>query len=881
MKVTGEFPGQFEPLEVEERLYQTWVDKGYFTADPKSKKEPYVIVLPPPNVTGVLHMGHALTTTLEDILVRRKRMQGFNTLWLPGTDHAGIATQMVVERHLSKESKISRHELGREKFLEKVWEWKEQSQTTILGQLRMIGCSLDWTRLAFTLDDGVSLAVREVFTRLYNEKLLYKDTSLIQWCPRCRTALSDLEVKPKEVKGKLWQIRYILKNDPSRFLIVATTRPETLLGDTAVAINPEDERFKAFVGQEVLVPLVSRAIPVIADSYVDMAFGTGALKITPGHDTNDYAVAKRHNLPILSIFDDAAKLNEAAGQYKGLSREKAREKILADLTEKGLLGTETDHVHNVGHCDRCDSVLEPRLSSQWFVDAATLAKPAIEAVRSGDIKILPVEWEKTYFQWMENIRPWCVSRQLWWGHRIPAWYCTDCPNVTVAVETPKACGKCGSIKIKQDEDVLDTWFSSGLWPFSTLGWPKQTEDLKAFYPNSVMETGFDILFFWVARMIMLGIKMMGKAPFHTVYLHPMVRDEHGQKMSKTKGNVKDPLEIIKKVGADPLRFTLAAMAVHGRDVLLSDGRIEGYRNFVNKIWNASRFMMLHFSEIEKKNSDLKNDVNRWIWTRLESCKKDMNLALDQYRFFDAANRIYQFFWNEYCDWFIELIKSEKELGQRKANKDSTALEVLEEALRLLHPFMPFVTEEIWQRLPLKANAESIVVAPYPEFDETHSFPDSDAKIGTGITLVEAIRSSRGESQLNPTALIRVHVFGPQEKLNALIAGKDWISRLIRASEFEVGGTRPDPKTNVLIAVGEIEAFVPREDLMDVKLEIDKAEKELSQMMGELGRAKQKLVSHEFISKAPENVIKGVRDRKELLEKQVATLEAHLKQLKEA
>ncbi len=880
MNHTSEFPLQFEPATIEKEIYQMWLDRGYFTADPTSKKEPYVIVLPPPNVTGVLHMGHALTCTLEDILVRRKRMQGFNVLWLPGTDHAGIATQMVVERHLQKTSKVSRHDLGREKFLEKVWEWKKESQNTILSQLRLMGCSLDWSRLAFTLDEGVSLAVRETFTRLYNEKLCYKDTSLIQWCPRCHTALSDLEVKPKESKGKIWEIRYVLKSDPSKSLTVATTRPETLLGDTAVAVNPNDERFKAFVGQEVMVPLVNRPVKVIADSYVDMAFGTGALKITPGHDMNDYAVAKRHSLPILSIFDESAKLNKEGGAYQGLSREKAREQILNDLSAAGLLGKETDHVNNVGHCDRCETILEPRLSSQWFVDAATLATPAIAAVKSGEIKILPPEWEKTYFQWMENIRPWCVSRQLWWGHRIPAWYCDDCPHVTVAVQTPTACGKCGSHKIRQDEDVLDTWFSSGLWPFSTLGWPNETADMKAFYPNQVMETGFDILFFWVARMIMLGIKMVGKAPFHTVYLHPMVRDEHGQKMSKTKGNVKDPLEIIGKVGADPLRFTLAAMAVHGRDVLLSDSRIDGYRNFVNKIWNASRFVMMHFSEVKKAKSDETNEVNRWIWTRLENCKRDVNLALDQYRFFDATNRLYSFVWNEYCDWFIELIKTDKELAWRKESGDSTAIEVLEEALRLLHPVMPFVTEAIWQRMPVKPAVSSISIAPYPQLNEKRLFSDSDARVNLGISVVEAIRSRRGECNLNPAAQIRVKLQGPKAKLDALQSSADWVGRLIRASQFELGGDKPDAKTNVLISIGEVEAYVPREDLMDIKLEIQKADKEIAGLMGELERAKQKLTSHEFTSKAPDHVIKGVKDRKELLEKQVDALQAHLTTLKE-
>ena len=597
----AEFPTQYDPHSVEKRLYDFWLKNGLFHAPADSPKKKYCIVLPPPNVTGVLHMGHALTCTIEDILIRRKRMQGYNACWVPGTDHAGIATQMVVERNLQKEEGVSRHDLGREKFVERVWEWKKKSETTILSQLRMMGCSLDWERLHFTLDADVSAAVRETFVRLFKEGLIYRDEAIIQWCPRCRTALSDLEVKFKESRGKLWHIHYVSSKDAKRWLTVATTRPETLLGDTAVAVHPDDERYAGFHGDQVLVPLVKRPIPVIQDAYVERGFGTGALKITPGHDPNDAVIGKRHGLPVLSIMDERAHLNALAGPYQGLSREKAREKILEDLKAQGLLEKEEEHVNNVGHCDCCGTVVEPRVSAQWFVNAEVLAKPAIEVVEKKEIRIIPEEWEKTYFEWMRNIRPWCISRQLWWGHRIPVWYC-KCGEMTAAVVDPDKCPKCGSAEIRQEEDVLDTWFSSGLWPFSTLGWPKDTADLKTFYPNDVMETGFDILFFWVARMIMLGMKMVGKIPFHTVYLHPMVRDEYGQKMSKTKGNVKDPLEIIDRMGADSLRFTLAIMAVHGRDVLLSDSRIEGYRNFVNKIWNASRFVMMHFSEVKKRTS---------------------------------------------------------------------------------------------------------------------------------------------------------------------------------------------------------------------------------------------------------------------------------------
>lgn len=876
-KTQSAIPSHYDPKAVENRLYDFWEKNGVFKAQASSSKKRFCMIMPPPNVTGVLHMGHALMCTIEDILTRWKRMKGFNTLWLPGTDHAGIATQMVVERNLMKEQKLSKHDLGREKFLEKVWEWKNQSQGTILGQMKLIGCSPDWSRLAFTLDANVSRAVRECFVRLYKEGLLYRGEAIIQWCPRCRTALSDLEVKAKPVKGKFWHIFYPLKEDPKKGITVATTRPETMLGDVAVAVHPEDERYRALHGKMLLLPLMNREIPIVADDYVDKSFGSGAVKITPGHDPNDYALGKRHHLKIISIMDDRAFLTAEAGPYQGLSREKARERVLEDLKSQGLLLKEEDHVHNVGHCDRCGTVVEPRVSAQWFVNAEELAKEAIRVVEAKEIRIIPEEWEKTYFEWMRNIRPWCISRQLWWGHRIPAWHCEKCHEITVAVEAPSHC-KCGSDAIKQDEDVLDTWFSSGLWPISTLGWPDSTSDLKTFYPTDVMETGFDILFFWVARMIMLGIKMTGKIPFHTVYLHPMVRDEYGQKMSKTKGNVKDPLEFISTVGADALRFTLAAMAVHGRDVLLSDARIEGYRNFVNKIWNASRFVRMHFSEVTETNIDDKNEINQWIWSRLNAAKTEINTALEQYRFFDAANRVYHFIWSEYCDWFIEFIKSKDEMERRKQTKESTALQVLEESLRLLHPLMPFVTEEIWQGLTIRTQEKSISLAAYPETDPKQNYPAAERRIGRAIRLIEAIRSKRGENNLEPHAEISLILHCEQSVLHELKPFVDLIQTLVKAKALTLTSEAPNAKNQVVIPLDDVTALVPREDLIDLQTELARVHKELEGAKGEWKRAREKLGNEAFRSKAPKEVLDGVAEKSVVLEKKILSLEQYLKEL---
>jgi valyl-tRNA synthetase len=872
----NELPAQYDPSTREKNLYDFWLKEKVFTADEKSEKPKYVITQPPPNVTGVLHMGHALSYTLEDILIRWKRMEGFNSLWVPGTDHAGIATQMVVERKLLKEQKISRHDLGREEFLKKVWEWKEASQNTILSQMRLLGCGPDWDRIKFTLDADVSRAVREAFVRLFNEGLIYRDNAITQWCPRCGTALSDLEVKAQEKKSKLWHIRYLSKSDPSSYLVVATTRPETLLGDTAVAVHPSDERYTAFHGKTVIVPLANREIPVITDSYVEKDFGTGALKITPAHDPNDYEVAKRHKLPSINIMDDKAHLNEAAGSYRGLSREKAREKIIDDLKAQNLLEKEVDYTHSVGHCDRCQTVVEPKLGLQWFVKTESLAAAAIRAVESKEIRIIPEEWEKTYFEWMRNIRPWCISRQLWWGHRIPVWYCSSCNGTFALIDAPKTCSKCGGAQLKQDEDVLDTWFSSGLWPFSTLGWPSETEAFKKFYPTDTMETGFDILFFWVARMIMLGIKMTGKIPFRDVYLHPMVRDEYGQKMSKTKGNVVDPLEIINRMGADPLRFFLASNAFHGRDLRVSDEGVEGCRNFVNKIWNASRFVFLNFSATKASKQDLSNDVNAWIWTRLDETKAEVQSNLEKFRFFDAARDLYQFIWNDYCSWFLELIKGEDEIESRQKTGESTPMEVLEEALRLLHPFMPFVTEELWQRLPVRAPGVSIALAEYPKAAKEGRHPDAFRRIARLIRVVEGIRNKRGTSNLNPNKEIRVLLFADKNVIKELSPLEARIKKMVRASEIHfIVDAKPDSKSHILIPTSDVEIYIPKDDLGDMALEAERTQKEISDIRGALERAKAKLGNKSFTDRAPEIVVNGVRAEAENLEKKLLALEKYL------
>jgi len=694
----------YEPHDVEKRWYAEWEAKGYFRAEDTSNLKPYSIVIPPPNVTGALHMGHALNNTLQDILCRWKRMQGYNVLWMPGTDHAGIATQNVVERQLAAE-KQDRHDLGREKFIDRVWRWKAESGGRIISQLKRLGASCDWERERFTMDEGLSRAVRTVFVKLYEDGLIYRDNRLINWCPRCHTALSDIEVEHEDKKGHLWHIRYPVAGQPGRFVTVATTRPETMLGDTAVAVHPEDERYLDLVGKSVILPLVNREIPVVADDYVEREFGTGVVKITPAHDFNDFEVGLRHGLDRINVFDESGIINAAGRQYEGLDRFAARQKIVADLEAAGLLEKIDDHALSLGGCYRCKTVVEPYLSLQWYVKVAPLAERALAAVREGKTRIVPKQWENTYYDWMENIRDWCISRQIWWGHRIPAWFCDHCGEIIVGMEDPTHCLKCGSDELRQETDVLDTWFSSALWPFSTMGWPERTPLLNTFYPTTCLVTGFDILFFWVARMMMMGLHFMDEVPFTDVYIHALVRDAHGQKMSKSKGNVIDPLTVIDQYGTDAFRFTLAAFAAQGRDIKLAEERIAGYRNFCNKVWNAARFTLMNlegFDPVGMKLAELPlSEGDKWILHRLNETARTVNETLAEYRYNESAMALYQFTWSEFCDWYLELSKQDIYNGapERKLTARYVLWYTLENLLRLLHPFMPFITEEIWQALP--------------------------------------------------------------------------------------------------------------------------------------------------------------------------------------
>ena len=749
-----ELSKQYEPKSVEDKWYQRWVDEKVFNAVDGSNKEPYTIVIPPPNVTGVLHIGHALNNTLQDILIRYKRMDGYNALWMPGCDHAGIATQNVVEKELVKEG-VDRHELGREKFIERVWEWKEHYGDRIVGQLKKLGSSCDWDRERFTMDEGLSKAVRQVFVTLYNEGLIYKGEYLINWCPRCHTALSDLEVEYEEKDGHFWHIRYKVEGEDTEF-VIATTRPETLLGDTAVAVHPEDDRYKNLIGKNAVLPLLGRHIKIIADEYVDKEFGSGALKVTPAHDPNDFMLGEKHDLDFIKIFDNDAVVNENGGPYEGLDRYEARKRVLADLEKEGLLVKTEPHRHAVGACYRCHTTIEPAVSEQWFVKIKPLAEPAIKAVKDGDIKFVPKHWENTYFEWMNNIRDWCISRQIWWGHRIPAWTCGHCGELMVLAEDPTACVKCGAENLSQETDVLDTWFSSALWPFSTLGWPEKTEAVKTFYPTSTLVTSFDIIFFWVARMIMMGIKFTGEAPFRDVYIHALVRDENGQKMSKSKGNTIDPLVIMDKFGADAMRMTLTALATQGRDIKLSEERIEGYRNFCNKLWNAARFANMNLTEFNFKKTSIERDdldlADRWILSRLNHVTRSVRNAFDEYRFNEAAGLLYQFTWHELCDWYLEMIKPRlygKEAGGDAAR--NTLAYTLETTLRLLHPVIPFISEELWQKV--KPAGELLALAPYPVADEARIDDSIEKEMALVMEVTTTIRNIRGELGVKPSAKV--------------------------------------------------------------------------------------------------------------------------------
>jgi valyl-tRNA synthetase len=894
----NEFPKSYSPAEAEQKWYDFWSEKGYFMPEANPKGDPYTIVIPPPNVTGSLHMGHALNATLQDSLIRWKRMKGFKTLWLPGMDHAGIATQNVVERQLAAEG-TDRHALGRDKFIERVWQWKEQSGGTIINQLKKTGASCDWSRERFTLDDGLSKAVREVFVRLHEEGLMYRDSRLINWCPRCNTALSDLEVEHEELDGTLTYMKYPF-DDGSGHVEVATTRPETMLGDTAVAVNPEDERYKDMIGKLIKLPLTNRKIPLVADIEVDQEFGTGAVKVTPAHDFNDEAIAKRQTpqLEFINVIGEDGKMTEhAGGTYEGLDRYEARGKVVKDLDALGLLVKEETHKHAVGHCYRCKTTIEPLGKPQWFVKIAPLAKPAIKAVRDGDIKIVPKSWENSYFAWMENIRDWCVSRQIWWGHRIPAWYCDDCGETIVKREDPTECTSCGG-SVTRDPDVLDTWFSSALWPFSTLGWPDKTVDLKAHYPTNVLITAHDILFFWVARMIMMGLKFMGEVPFKDVYIHALVRDSEGQKMSKSKGNVVDPLTISNKFGTDAFRFTLAAFAAQGRDVKFSEERVEGYRHFINKLWNATRYILMGGvtdpssttatsstsftpykelkARIEQDNPDSPNRslASRWILSRLDATAKDVNKAFDEYRFNDAASAIYQFTWREFCDWYIEMTKT----GTTEEMRD-TLLYCLENILRLLHPIMPFVTEDLWHRLPIEHSRESLMVSSFPE----GARPDSEAEETMAIIMdsINGIRNIRGEINVPPAEILKTHIKTTNADVARRIkANVAYIEKIARAELPEIGPDLQKPEGAYTSVKDKVEVYVILAGL-DVSAERERLKKEMKKLETDLKRTENKLDNRDFIERAPAAVIEKEKARQIEMNAKLAKIEESLKQLEAA
>jgi len=852
----SEIADRYDPTRVEPHWYGVWEERGYFHADVDSPKKPYCIVIPPPNVTGTLHIGHAFTFTLQDILIRYKRMDGYNALWMPGTDHAGIATQYVVEQQLAKEGK-TKEDLGREAFIARVWKWKEESGGTIIRQLKSLGASCDWARLRFTMDPGLSAAVREVFVRLWEEGLIYQGDYIVNWCPRCQTVLSDLEVEREEQDAEFVYIKY----GP---LTLGTVRPETKLGDTAVAVHPKDRRYRKYVGKTLEVPSVEGNITlqVVADSAVDPKFGTGVIKVTPGHDATDFEIGRRHNLPIRTVIGFDGKMTALAGKYAGLDRFETRKRIVEDMKALGLIDRIEPYRHSVGVCYRCRTVVEPLVSKQWYVRTKPLAEPAIKAVRSGKIKIVPRMWSKTYFHWMENIRDWAISRQLWWGHRIPVWYCDKDGGMHVSRTDLTECPKCGG-PLRQDTDVLDTWFSSGLWPFSTLGWPASTPELKVFYPTSVLVTAFDILFFWVARMAMLGLKFMGDVPFRHVYIHALVRDVEGQKMSKSKGNAVDPLSVMDKYGTDAFRFTLAALAAQGRDIRLAEERIEGYRNFANKIWNAARLVLTNLEGYDPAlaRRGTPSVADRWIKSRLTEATAQVRKAIDTYRFNDAASAVYQFLWHEYCDWYLEIAKRslyQPESPEAKAVTQRTLVETLETTLRLLHPFMPFISEELWQRLPHAG--ESIMIAPFPKATRKGRDPEAERLMAPVLDFVSAIRTVRSESRISPAVELAVTVkpSGPAVAA-ALESSRAVIGSLARAAiTVSRDGARPAGSAVATTPSGDV--FVRLEGVVDfeaerqrLRKEIERARKEIAFLEGKLGRP-------EFVERAPAEVVERERER---------------------
>jgi valyl-tRNA synthetase len=868
-----DIPTRINIKEQEEEIYRFWLEKKYFHADENSTKPPYSIVIPPPNVTGSLHMGHALNNTLQDILARFHRLKGFEVLWLPGTDHAGIATQNVVEKMLAKEG-VTRQQIGRDEFIKLVWKWKEESGGKIIHQLKRLGASCDWERERFTLDEGLSKAVRKVFVDLYKEGLIYRGNYIVNWCPRCHTALSDLEVEHEEQESFLYYILYPIKGLDEQ-ICIATSRPETMLGDTAVAVHPEDERYKHLIGKVAILPILNREIPIIADEYVDREFGTGALKVTPAHDPNDFQLGIKHNLEQINILTDSGEINENGGKYSGLDRFVARERIVEELTQLGLFVKKEPLVHNVGSCYRCKTVVEPKNSMQWFVKVKPLAEEAIKVVKEKNIQIFPEIWEKTYFEWMSNIKDWCVSRQIWWGHRIPAWYCNECEHITVSFEDPSECEKCCSRSLTQEADVLDTWFSSALWPFSTMGWPEMTKTLQKFYPTSCLVTGFDILFFWVARMIMMGMKFMKKEPFKHVYIHALVRDQYGQKMSKSKGNVIDPLVVIDEYGADAFRFTLAAFAAQGRDIKLSEDRIEGYYTFVNKIWNASRFIFINSEEDEYKTIDSYHleDEDKWILQELKQTALDVEKFIKSYDFNEAAGNIYHFFWNKFCDWYIEFIKDRIFGDNNKEAAIATARFVLYNSLIILHPFMPFITEYIYRFIGKK---ESILIENYPEIQG--SYDKEYNNIEKVIELISKIRNIRGEYNVSFSKSIEVFINALDDSVKEIFTeNENLIKRIGKVSKITfIKGDIENAAVNI---TKDYKIFIPLGGLIDIDAEIKRLEKERIGLEKDYKIFGGKLSNENYLRKAPLEVIEKDKQKFEEISVKLEEIKKSIERLK--
>ncbi len=887
----------YNPKLVEKSWYQLWMKSGSFKASSRTRKKPYTIVIPPPNITGILHMGHALNNTLQDILIRYKRMRGFESLWMPGTDHAGIATQNVVEKSL-KEEGLTRHTLGREKFLERVWKWREKYGNTIIRQLQRLGCSCDWDRTRFTMDEGLSHAVREVFVRLYEKGLIYRGKYIINWCPRCQTALSDEEVQHKEITGHLYFLKYPIEGTQEH-LTIATTRPETLLGDTAVGFHPSDERYRHLEGKTAILPLLNRKLKIIKDAQIDPKFGTGALKITPAHDPVDFNLAQKHGLEAINILNPDGTLNDAAGPYKGLDRFEARRKIIAELEDRRILLETKEHIHSVGHCYRCQTVVEPYLSLQWFVHMKPLAKPAIAAVKEHRTVFIPKRWTKVYLDWMTNIKDWCVSRQIWWGHRIPVWFCSVCrsqqpaednscyvigsgkytePGMIVSRDAPTKCPACGNVDLIQDPDVLDTWFSSWLWPFSTLGWPEKNKDLQFFYPTSCLVTGYEIIFFWVARMMMAGLEFMGKEPFKEVYIHGIVRDESGAKMSKSLGNAVDPIQIIDEYGADALRFAIISITAEGQDVYASKEKFEVGRNFANKIWNASRFVLMH---LKLKPEDLKktpkptslNLIDRWILSRLNQTIVDVTDCLERLRFNQAASTLYDFFWHEFCDWYLELAKSHIDSKETQWVLHN----VLDNALRLLHPFMPFVTEEIWKKIPHEG--DSLMVSKWPMVDKKRLNRKVESEVNLIITEIQAIRNVRSAWQINPKELVTVAIKAIRDKeLRVLKNYSTTIVQMAKVSSLQIGKQITRPKESAVANIGRVETYVVLSGLIDIQMERQRIESALGDVEKMIRGLETRLQNQDFLKKAPKEVVDRERSRIEELADRKKRLEANLQTL---